>query len=58
MLRQSWILDSSSKVPDFRYWIPDLIPVVSGIPDSKVQIFQIIKAENYPDSGVRKQKFF
>ena len=41
--RQSWILDSTPRILDPRYWIPDSL---SCIPDSKV-----------PDSGSHKQKF-
>ena len=61
--KRSQILDSTTQIPDFRYWILDSlsvelgfgISIVSGIPDSTRKIYQISDStsKNFPDYGVR-----
>lgn len=57
---QSWILDSTAWIPDFRYWISVSvsgsgfwITIVSGIPDSQ----RWIPDSKAHDSGFCKQNF-
>ena len=61
ILRQSWIVDSIPWISDFRYWIPDPLPVdlgvritiVSGIPDC----LSCIPDSKAQGSLFHKQKF-
>ena len=54
--RQSWILNSTPLISDYRYWIPDLLsvkngfwtPIGSGIPDSLSWI---------PDSKIQDSEY-